>query len=156
MARVNRRKLKLSDVEITIDAEGEDMGLEGHFDDKETEREIIESYESGNGYAWCCAIVRATWTHPDGTVLTGRDTLGGVACLPTENKTAEQEFESTVKDHGMQEQALADLQREVNEHDKRKLERDILDELASLSATDLKRGITTRTVVLELRRRAIK
>lgn len=162
MARVNRRKLRLTDVEITIDTEEEDMQIRGHFDDPETEREIIESYQSGNGFAWCYVIVTAKWVDPSGFEHTGRDTLGGVSCLPTEDMTARQAFEALVKDHGMAEQALADLQREVNEHDKRELERQITAHVQSLSDQTLNSWVNRsfQTVLpiatLELRRRAIK
>jgi hypothetical protein len=133
MSRINRRKLKLSEVEITIDTEEEDMSIEGYFDDKALEQEIIESYGSGNGYAWCCVIVTAKWTDPSGHEHVGRDTLGGVSCLPTEQMTARESFDALVKDHGMPEQALADLQREVNRYDRGKARDAVLDVLDSLS-----------------------
>jgi hypothetical protein len=137
MAKVNRRKLKLADIEITIDTEEEDMAIHGHFDDYDYEREIIESYQSGNGFAWCSAMVTAKWTDPSGFEHVGTDHLGGISCLPTENMTARQNFKALVKDHGMAEQALEDLQRMVNEHDRKEAGALVLEAVAGIPTETL-------------------
>lgn len=69
-AKLTRESLaKLATVELSI--QPETVQVEGHFDDPEDVKWVIDQLERGNEWAWCDATVTAEY---DG--CTGRDTLG--------------------------------------------------------------------------------
>lgn len=107
-------------LEITVSVEPEDDSPHGHFDsgdadaDAQLVRDICESYNAGNEYAWCWVRVTATYTDPTtGEVSTGEDTLGAVSCLRDDDRdmSAAQCFEELIgpKEYDMRANALADL-----------------------------------------------
>ncbi len=72
------RALTEAEVTFTVEAEEEDLPIEGNVlasgdddADREAEREIREDLEQGNPWAWCCVKVTATWKD-----WTGTDYLG--------------------------------------------------------------------------------
>ena len=76
------RKLIASEVEFTFEWHPEHGSPEGLFG-YETEAEnrkaidrINRQWASGNQFAWFAAVVRATWTAPNGKTYTGVDSLG--------------------------------------------------------------------------------
>lgn len=53
--------------------------------DKEVEDEVIRRLDSGDEWAWCSVMVRATWESPSGKTFSGEDYLG---CCSYESKKA--------------------------------------------------------------------
>jgi len=111
---MKRIKLKESDVTFSVEVEPEDMSVRGHFDDKELEDQIVAAQKVGSLEAWCCIVVTAGWTAPDGTEYYGRDSLGGCSFLDGVHEPIKSQIASCIDDHGMRAEALDDLQREVD------------------------------------------
>lgn len=118
------RKLRARDVVFEVIVEPEQDPVAGHFAtgdvaaDAAIEREIIESFNSGNVEAWCSITVKATWQSIEGT-----DHLGCCSHLPGKGlPSLDEQVESTVRDHGMREQALADLNYQIRQTAERGLE----------------------------------
>lgn len=106
------RKLKLSDVEITIATKPDDRNPHQSFDsgdpdyaeaDRKLADDICERFNRGDYEAWCGVIVTATWEG-----LTGRDSIWG--CSLTSDYTAE----TVAEEHGMRQQALDDLNAQID------------------------------------------
>lgn len=157
MARINRRKLKESDVEFTIRVVADETtDYEGHFDsgdpeyaeaDRAIEAGIRERLKRGDETAWCGVIVEARF---EGEL--GGDSLWG--CSLNDTYTAE----VVVKEHGMRTEALASLQAAVNERDRRNASKRAAIALARVSDESLKRakGEWAPVAKAELARRRIQ
>jgi hypothetical protein len=117
------RKLKLSDVEFTIECEAETIPIRGNAlasgdeaQDREAEQWIHDELERGNPWAWCCVVVRArlvvTATQkgrvPIDCTLEGIDSLG--AC----SYASEADFMKSGYVDDMKAVALADIQAQVD------------------------------------------
>ena len=105
------RKLTAAEVTFEVTIEAEDTPVRGNVCasdepdlDKAEEDAVLARLERGEVEAWCGVVVTATWEH-DGVEYTGRDSLWG--CSLDDSYTAAIVAES----HGMQEQALDDLNR---------------------------------------------
>lgn len=101
--------LDLDDVEYSTKIEFSDIPVKGNVQaseddeaDEAAENEVLAEIANGNVYAWCDIIVYATLGGFDGLA-----SLGAVSC-----KT-EEEVEATIADHGMREEALEDLKRNM-------------------------------------------
>jgi len=102
-------------VEITIQVEPEQDQVHGHFasgdedQDRELEDEIIRLADAGYVEAWCCITVTARWKGSEGS-----DHLGCCSHLIRDDlPSLAQQVEDTIASHGMREQALEDLNREI-------------------------------------------
>jgi hypothetical protein len=82
---------------ITVDIQPEDMAP-----DTDDNQWIYDQLASGNDYAWCCVVVKATWGG-----FTGHDSLGGCSY---ESRAS---LEQGIADHGMRDEALLDLTNRV-------------------------------------------
>ncbi len=105
------RKLTAAEVTFEVTIEAEDTPVRGNFMatdepdlDKAEEGALLARLERGEVEAWCGVIVTATWEH-DGLTYEGRDSLWG--CSLNDSYTAA----VVAEHHGMQEQALDDLNR---------------------------------------------
>lgn len=119
------KPLTLSDVEINVSCKPEYMPIDMQSGDPEyaeadaqLEADIRQSLAGGNEYAWCCAVVTATYTDPEtGKKYVGTDTLGGVSCLwdDARDMSPEECFEELIGPEGcdMRANALADLNNQL-------------------------------------------
>ncbi len=106
------RLFEPKEVEVSIEVIYEDIPIEGNVmssgdgkADLQAEKEVLKDLESGNVFAWCTAVVQASWAG-----FERRDTLGAISCRN------EDEFRSLVMDHGMIEQAVGYLIRKIRVH----------------------------------------
>lgn len=116
------RKLEASEVAFTVKVEeeccvpvrGNAMASGDDAADKRCEDEILDRLHRGDSFAWCSIVVYAEWKG-----YKGIDSLG--CCM----LSGESDVEPTIKDHGMRESALADLNTKIQ------CEAAILEELES-------------------------
>ena len=109
------KKLTADQVEFTISVEQEDIPVRGNYmatddpeQDKRDEDELLERIERGDDSAWCCLIVEARWRD-----FVGRDSLGACTLEGGSGRQVEAQAWAMADDHGMREQALADLNEEI-------------------------------------------
>lgn len=88
--------------ETYLSVEGNALASGDDALDKQVEKEIISRLHRGDSLAWCCITVIATWNGFSYATSLGACSL---------NKDSE--VEDTVKDHGMREEALSYLNREI-------------------------------------------
>jgi hypothetical protein len=164
MARINRRKLKLKDVAFVVEVEpeqhapvrGNAIASGDDAADRELEDQIIAALDSGIDEAWCTIMVKATWDGHEGF-----DSLGCCSFLPGTHEPVKKQVEQCVDDHQMREQALADLQRAVDRHDREQSGKLVLEAMGAVPEKTLKSWVARgfQTVVplakAELKRRAI-
>lgn len=140
------KRLTPADVTFEIRTEPEDIEVRGNFmcgdpeyeqADRELEDRIIERLNSGDYEAWCLVIVEAR----HGEHL-GSDSLGG--CSLSGDYTAD----TVVDEHGMRENALDALQKEVDRAALKDAERAVLDALAKVPEDKLARLSTSNPVVV--------
>lgn len=156
MTRINRRKLKESDVAFEVRVELDENGPEGQLmsgdpdyeeADNATEAGIRERLNNGDETAWCGIIVEASF----------EDHLGGDSIW---GNSLDNEYTAAVvvKEHGMRHNALASLQAAVNEHDRKQASNRAAIALSRASDDTLKRakGEWAPVAKAELARRRIK
>lgn len=105
------RPLLKSEVSFTIECLNEEMPIKGNVlasqdDDanREAEQKVIDAYENGNEWAWCCVKVTAVWQS-----FQGSDYLGGCSY------ESEKDFIKGGYYDDMQNVALENLNREIKE-----------------------------------------
>lgn len=107
------RKLTEADVTFTVRAEPEHEHPKDYFasgDDEIDKLDVINTLDDlnrGNEWAWCTAVVTATWESKSGTFT-------GTAALGCCNYASEEQFRSDAATMAsMEAQALSDLNRTV-------------------------------------------
>lgn len=108
------RKLTKDEVEFSVEIESEDMSVRGNamasgddLADKEVEDHIIARLNQGDVGAWCCIKVTAKWEEFEGFA-----TLGGVSL--SEKESSDKQAKEIAEDHGMHDEALDDLMKNIN------------------------------------------
>ena len=108
------RKLTKNEVKFSIDIESEDMPVRGNYmctedpeADKAAEDEILARLDRGDITAWCLIKVTAKWEEFEGFA-----TLGGISY--SDNEDSQKQAESDADDHGMFDEALEDLNNNIN------------------------------------------
>ncbi len=160
---VDRRALKPSDVAFTLEVSPEvHLPSDRDFSDPETVEAIKDALRNGNELAWCWLKMVATWTDTDGTEHKGDDTLGGCSFLSDgSHGSKRKQLDECVEAHDMRANALADLQKVVDRHDRHEAGRLVLEEMAAVPRATLQRWIdrgfmsVQKLAVLELNRRDI-
>jgi hypothetical protein len=114
------RKIREEEVKFTLEVEPEYESVRGNLictgDEKEDRRfedEIIAQLNRGDIWAWCIIRVTATYTLPDGTTVSGSDSLG---CCSFRD---EQDFKTTGYYDDMKREALAYLESNIEAQIKR-------------------------------------
>ncbi len=157
MTRVNRRKLKESDVTFTVEVEPEGMPFRGNAmasGDENVDNEVNDAIESelasGNEAAWCRITVTAGWidtSNIEHEHYYGCDCLGGCSFLSSVHEPVSAQIKQCVDDHGMRKEALADLQRAVNEHDRKQADSLVIEAIRAVPEKTIqswvKRGFKT-------------
>jgi hypothetical protein len=153
------KRLTREDVSFEIRTEPDESDVRGSFAsgepeyeqaDREIEDGIIRRLNAGDHEAWCGVIVEARY----GKHL-GGDSIWGNSL--TESYTAE----SVVEEHGMLDNALASLQKEVDRAALKRAGRAVLSELETIPESTLRgwvsRGFSTvaKLARLEMKRREL-
>ncbi len=106
------RRFEPQEVEVSIEVTYEDISIEGNVmasgdgkADHQAEIEVRTDLESGNIFAWCIAVIKASWAG-----FERQDTLGGISCHNEDG------FRSLVMDHEMIEQAVGYLIKDIRRH----------------------------------------
>lgn|SRR5512139_140176 len=140
------KRLTPADVTFEIRTEPEDTEVRGNFmsgdpeyeqADRELEDRIIERLNSGDYEAWCGVIVEARY----GEHLGGDSIWGNTL---SDDYTAD----TVAEEHGMRENALAELQKEVDRAALKAAERAVLDALSEVPEDKLARLSTSNPVVV--------
>jgi hypothetical protein len=156
MHKTKRRKLTEADVTFTVEVEQDELEIRGNAmasgddaADRELEDQIISQLDSGNMAAWCTVTVVARWTDPAGDTFEGTDNIGACSFLDGLHEPVAAQVEGCVDDHGMRQNALVDLQRTVDTHDRRQAGELVLEAMAAVPKTTLERWIARgfKTVV---------
>lgn len=111
--------IPMDEVEFNVWAEPEDTPVEGAFAtgedelDRELEEKIKRELEAGNEWAWCVAVVQASWTDPEsGNTFTGEEYLGACSYDSEEDFKQEGGYYEQMKD-----EAYEDMLMEVEDAD---------------------------------------
>lgn len=138
------KRLTPADVTFEVRTEPEDIEVRGNAmasDDPDLDREvedrIIERLNGGDYEAWCGVIVEARY----GEHLGGDSIWGNTL---SDDYTAD----TVAEEHGMHANALAELQKEVDQAALEHAERAVLNALAEVPADKLARLSTSNPVVV--------
>lgn len=117
------RPLTEAEVTFTVEIEPEDLEVRGQFDSGDEEQDkalvdtILERLDRGDIAAWCCLKVTATWEGYTGTTY-----LGGCSFADDIHMSDQAQAIECADEHGMQAEALADLNETIQHEALRCLE----------------------------------